>query len=164
MIVQPRLGTRFECSEPMVSRIEAVAARVRLDHAIIRSLLDAVERACTAAHAQRPETVRRTVWDLYVAFEDHLRMEEADVVPILRNAGATGDAQALAMILEHNEQRDVILELVEDVERDAKEAEALVGQAMALVHAFRTDMVLEERALGSLLADGAGHPSPRTPC
>jgi len=137
---------------------KAVAARVRRDHATIRALLDAVERACVAAKERRAgglDSFRRAVWDLYIAFEEHLDMEEADVAPILRSAGATGEARAVAMVLEHNEQRRVILELVEDTECDAKDVDVLVAEAVTLVQAFGTDMDLEDRSLALLLADGS---------
>lgn len=135
-----------------------VAARVSRDHATIRALLDGLERACAAAKARRAgglDSFRRAVWDLYLAFEEHLQMEEADVAPILRRAGAAGEGRAVAMILEHNEQRRVMLALVEDTECDARHVDALVVDALGLVLAFGTDMVLEDRALAPLLADGA---------
>lgn len=144
----------------------AVAARVQRDHATIRALLDTVERACTAAKERRAgglDSFRRAVWDLYIAFDDHLAMEEADVAPILRSTGPTGEARAVAMILEHNEQRRVMLELVEDTECDAKEVDALVREGVALVQAFMTDMTLEDRSLATLLADGPSEGAPISP-
>ncbi len=135
-----------------------VAARVSHDHAMIRVLLDLVERACTAAqqrHAGGLESFRTAVWDLYIAFDEHLAMEEADVAPILRGAGPLGEVRAVEMILEHNEQRRVMLELVEDTECDAKDVDALVAEALALLHAFRIDMTLEDRSIGAAFAGRA---------
>ena len=151
-----RAPAEKKAGTPRATIAPAVVARFKRDHATIRALLEAVERCCAAAKERRAgglDSFRRAVWDLYIAFEDHLAMEEADVAPILRSAGSTGEARALAMILEHNEQRRVMLELVEDTECDAKEVDALVSEAVALVLAFRTDMILEERSLASLLAD-----------
>jgi hemerythrin-like domain-containing protein len=128
---------------------------VAREHAMIRTLLDELERGGDAAVNRRRgglEAFRRAVWDLFVAFDDHLSMEERDVLPILRASGARGEARALSMISEHNEQRRVVLELVEDTECDLKEIEALVSQAHALVAAFRTDMELEETALAAARA------------
>jgi hypothetical protein len=116
----------------------------------MRTLLDGVERACAPAVIQRSggtDALRVAVWDLSLAFVEHLAMEEADVAPVWRREGPAGEARARAMILEHNEQRRVMLELVEDLECDAKPANALVQQALALVRAFTVDMALEDRAL-----------------
>lgn len=134
-----------------------IAARVRREHATIRTLLDDVERAC--ALSQGPASggdrgnasrLRRVVWELYLVFDEHLAMEEAHVAPILRERG--GEPRAVAMILEHNEQRRLILELVEDAERDEKPAADVVAEALSLVGAFRTDMDLEESALATVFA------------
>lgn len=133
-----------------------LAARMRRDHATIRTLLDDVERACARPDEGRvvaPERVRRAVWDLYLVFEDHLAMEEAHVAPLLRALDAHGEQRAVQMILEHNEQRRVILELVEDAERDARQVSEVVVDALALVAAFRTDMEMEERSLAVVLVD-----------
>lgn len=141
-----------------VTRFERqrLAERVRRDHATIRTLLDDVERACAVvneAQAGSQERVRRAVWDLYLVFEEHLAMEEAHVAPILRAFDARGEQRAVAMILEHNEQRRSILELVEDAEREAKPAAELARDALALVIAFRTDMEIEESSLAVVLAE-----------
>ena len=133
-----------------------LAARVRRDHATIRTLLDDVERACAGQDEGRVvalERVRRAVWDLYLVFEDHLAMEEAHVAPLLRASDAQGEERAVHMIVEHNEQRRVILELVEDAERDARQVSGVVVDALALVAAFRTDMEMEERSLAVVFVD-----------
>jgi len=134
-----------------------LADRVRRDHATIRTLLDDVERACAIVkegRADAPERVRRAVWDLYLVFDEHLAMEEAHVAPLLRSFDARGEQRAVAMILEHNEQRRAILELVEDVEREAKVGSALASDALALVGAFRVDMEIEEGSLAVVLGGG----------
>lgn len=166
LLHRDRAGSK---AAPLTARISPdLAGRVQRDHATIRALLDGVERACTAARERRAgglDSFRRAVWDLYLAFDDHLAMEEAEVAPILRGAGKAGEVRATEMVLEHNEQRRVMLELVEDTECDAKDVGALVTEAIALVQGFVTDMALEDRALASLVADGpAGAPrnSPAT--
>jgi len=131
-------------------------ARVRRDHATIRTLLDDIDRACAIVNEGRAggdERVRTAVWDLYQVFNDHLAMEEAHVAPILRAFDARGEERAVAMILEHNEQRRVILELVEDAEGEAKHLDALVADALALVAAFRLDMEIEDQAIALVLVD-----------
>ncbi len=145
---------------------EGMAARVRRDHATIRALLDALQRACEVAKERREaglDAFRRAVWDLYITFEEHLDMEESDVAPFLRSSGRAGVARAVAMVLEHNEQRRVLLELVEDAECDVKDVDALVAEATSLVDAFGADMALEDRSLALLLADGSSESSDVSP-
>ena len=125
---------------------DGLAARVRRDHATIRALLDDVERACAVVlegTADAQAGLRRAVWELYLVFGEHLAMEEAQVAPLLRAFDAHGEQRAVAMILEHNEQRRVILELVEDAERESRPGSAIVADAQSLVGAFRVDMEIE---------------------
>jgi hemerythrin-like domain-containing protein len=129
---------------------QRIAARVRLEHATIRALLDGVDRACAVADdgsSGAATRLRQAVWDLYLVFDQHLAMEEAHVAPILRAFDVTGERRAVDMILEHNEQRRLILELVEDAERDETALADLVRAANSLVKAFRTDIETEESAL-----------------
>lgn len=131
----------------------AIASRVRRDHATIRTLLDDVDRAGTAALERRTRSLDellRSVWELYLFFEDHLAMEEALVAPILRARVPSGEKRAVAMILEHNEQRRLIRELVDDTECDTKDIATLVAQAVGLVSAFRADMIAEDASLAVL--------------
>ncbi len=140
-----------------------VWSRVTREHAMIRTLFDAVERCGVAAVTHQRgglDSFRRAVWDLFIAFDDHLAMEEREVLPILRAHDASGEARARSIIAEHHEQRRVILELVEDTECDMKEVDVLVAQATALLQAFRTDMELEEHQLAAALPGTGGVVSP----
>ena len=132
-----------------------ILARVRREHGMLRALLDDVERACAFGSTSRAgdaTRLRQAVWDLYLLFDEHLAMEEAHVAPILRAFDPRGEQRAVDMILEHNEQRRVILELVENAERDEKALPELVEEATSLVGAFRTDMEIEESALAVVFA------------
>ena len=135
---------------------ERIFARVRREHGMIRALLDDVERACAIGGmftaGTRATRLRQAVWDLYLLFDEHLAMEEAHVAPILRAFDATGERRAVDLILEHNEQRRLILELVENAERDEKALPQLVEEATSLVGAFRADMIIEESALAVVFA------------
>jgi DUF438 domain-containing protein len=128
-----------------------VAARVLEEHRTIRRLLDELERASSFARNGRQESIaqlHKAIWDLYVAFEEHLLFEESDLAPLLRPAG---EDLARKMILEHNEERGALLELVEDSESDARETEDLAAEADALTSRFRSDMFHEERVLSTLV-------------
>lgn len=132
---------------PEALRPREVAARVRREHAIIRALLDDVQRACDAATERRSGAVDqlyRAVWGLHVTFEEHLAMEETLVAPIIRARETFGDARADDMLCEHDQQRRVLLELVDETERDTKDVDALIAQTRGLVEAFRKDMIAED--------------------
>jgi hemerythrin-like domain-containing protein len=134
--------------------LATVAARVLEEHRTIRRLLDELEHASSCARDGRQESIaqlHKAIWDLYIAFEDHLVFEESDLAPLLRPAG---EDLARKMILEHNEERDVLLELVEDSESDARETEDLAAEADALAARFRSDMFHEERVLSAFVPGG----------
>jgi hemerythrin-like domain-containing protein len=136
---------------------QRLASRVRREHGAIRTLLDGVERACALANdgsSGSATRLRQAVWDLYLVFDEHLAMEEAHVAPLLRAFDVTGEQRAVEMVLEHNEQRRLILELVEDAERHATALAGLVKAAISLVQAFRTDMETEESALAVVFLAG----------
>lgn len=127
--------------------------RVRRDHAMLRALLDDVERAGGAVRARRDgalDELLRSVWELHVSFEEHLTMEEALIVPILRKSPAFGELRAAALRVEHEEQRRLILALVDDTERDTLDIDSLVDEAVALVNTCRADMLAEEASLALL--------------
>lgn len=130
--------------------IAGVVAVVLKEHRALRPLLDEVEHAASAARARRDgglDLLHTTVWDLYLGVEDHLFLEERELAPIL------DEDVAVKMILEHNDQRAALLELVEDSEAEIRPAAELPAEAVHFVARFRTDMVLEERALEMLAAN-----------
>jgi hypothetical protein len=140
----------------------AVVACVLEEHQEIRQLLDEVERASGATKSRAKsraksrdgdalERLHRAIWELYVALDEQLLFEERDLGPLLAALVPSGITVAQKMILEHNEQRDALLHLVEDSESDTRGAEALAEEARAVVIRFRIDMLLEERALSALV-------------
>ncbi len=141
MFVMPNAGGSVD------GETARVIAAVLKEHRALRPLLDEVEQAAAAAREGRPgglDLLHTTVWDLYLAVEDHLFLEEKELAPILDGL------VAMKMILEHNEQRAALLELVEDSEAEIRPADELAAEAIAFVVAFRIDMDLEERGLATL--------------
>jgi hypothetical protein len=120
------------------------------EHAAIGRLLDNLGRAASEVRmGEDVEPLRKAIWNLYIAFLDHLLYEERTLAPFL--SAFAGEDSARKMILEHNEERGVLLKLVEDSESDALEAEALATQVDDLVARFRTDMLYEEGGLSALV-------------
>lgn len=133
----------------MESAIATIKDLVSKEHLALQRLLEQVERAASAARERRPGGIDRlhmTVWDLYLAVDDHLFVEEKYLAPILDEDGAA------RMIREHNDQRTALLALVEDSEADLRTAEELAAEAVELVVRLRSDMVLEEQTLATLAA------------
>ena len=98
---------------------------------------------------EHPESLprfRKAAWTLYVAFDDHLTTERA-ISRHRQDGDAWGELRVVNMIIEHNDQRRVILELVEKAEVDVNDLSALVDQARALVSLVRLDMESEENSL-----------------
>jgi hypothetical protein len=129
-----------------------IAGQVLEEHAAIEGLLDHLGRATSEVRLGADEGVEqlhKAIWNLYLAFLDHLLYEERRLAPLLSEVA--GEDSARKMILEHNEERGVLLKLVEDSESDALEAEALATQADDLIARFRTDMLHEERVLSALV-------------
>jgi len=127
-----------------------MAERVKRDHAMMRALLDDVDRACRALEELRPQSLvrfREAVWMLYVAFDEHLATEDGNFAPILRTVDAWGELRVVNMIIEHDDQRRIILELVERAESDVEDLPALLAQARGLLTSFRHDMESEEESL-----------------
>ncbi|MDB4934207.1 MAG: hypothetical protein JWP87_1179 [Labilithrix sp.] len=132
------------------TELHIVVERVRRDHRALRGLLDEVEQACDIAKQvseRRCEALRDTVWDLYIAFNAHLALEEAYLAPILRSLDAWGELRAATMLNSHTEQRRAILEIVEGTHYQTKAVSALVVQALALLVLLRADMEDEEATL-----------------
>jgi hemerythrin-like domain-containing protein len=132
------------------SAFQRMSERVKRDHATMRALLDDVERACRSLEERRPDGLtrfREAVWTLYVAFDEHLATEEGYFAPILRSVDAWGEVRVVNMLTEHNEQRRVILELVQRAEELAADAAAVVAQARELVTTFRLDMDSEDSSM-----------------
>lgn len=113
--------------------------RLRRDHALLRTLFDAL------ALTRNVRELREALWDLYLTFNGHLDMEETKIAPLLR-AGPTPE-RATAMILEHNEQRRMLRELVEDAERDTITEAQLRTRTADLIATLRVDMDQEEETL-----------------
>jgi hypothetical protein len=148
--IEASLPERRMDSVPDEAELRTITERIRQDHARLRLLLDEVERACNAAEREgqrRSERLRETVWELYVAFNAHLALEEAYVAPILRTLDAWGELRATNMLRAHTDQRRLLLELVEGTHYEINGTSALMRDALALIASLRADMVDEESSL-----------------
>ena len=150
MAVHGLLSKTNAMAAPDLERRDATATIMDLvakEHRAIERLLEQVERAASAARDERMGGIDRlhaAVWDLYLAVDDHLFVEEKYLAPLLDKEAAG------KMIHEHNDQRAALLALVEDSEADLRPASELASEAVEIVVRLRSDMVLEERDLAPL--------------
>lgn len=140
------------------SSTERVRGRVRAEHAILRSLsnaLVAVAREATCDGKQLPY-VQSILGQLASELELHLEFEERELIPILREADAWGPVRVEAISEEHSQQRTLIRALVENA-RGPCDIGALAEELGRFVESFARDMAEEEEHL--LNADALGEES-----
>jgi hemerythrin-like domain-containing protein len=140
------------------TNLAVLGERLRLEHAILRTALEGLARALPRPTA-RPDPrstlmLRSAAWELYLTLVSHLEFEETFVAPVVRDHDAWGEERVTRMICEHNEQRRMVRELVEDNESDMKSIGELVTAARAVIAALEVDMRSEERLLARVL-DGS---------
>lgn len=138
-----------------------VLRRVEREHASLRALLDEVERALVRTRSDGEAALprlRAMLGDLRITFEDHLAYEESELATLWRMRDG-GRAKVVAMILDHNEQRRVMRELIEDVESDVLPLADVDARTTSLVAALRSDITVEDQALRGDWVDQVTEPS-----
>lgn len=78
--------------------------------------------------------------------KSHLAFEESVLLPLLRAQGAAGEAEATAVVAEHERQRLEFARLIE-LSSTGKDLPALGLSLQLLVEALLVDMTFEERKL-----------------
>jgi hypothetical protein len=122
-----------------------VVDRVRQEHAVLRVLMDRVLAASCQPPAF-PHPLGGAIWDLYITFDSHLAMEEADLVPLIV-ASAGGIMHAERWLEEHRQQRTMLLALVSESEEETKPLDQLADDARWLSAVLTKDMEAEEQEL-----------------
>ncbi|MDH5671462.1 MAG: hemerythrin domain-containing protein [Myxococcales bacterium] len=134
-------------------RPSAVRERIVEEHARLRQQLDALDSAAnrleTEGQAALPEALELSR-GFHEALRDHIDLEDAILVPTLREADAWGPERADRLAEHHRQQRAEIRALGE---ADAAEADpvALADRLRQLCREIREDMKHEES--GVLSAD-----------
>jgi iron-sulfur cluster repair protein YtfE (RIC family) len=120
------------------------------DHEHLRAALVALEKLAQALTEGDHEPLAQALAALRAMkqrFFDHLDLEEAIMVPALRDADAWGPDRAELVLNEHREQRAELEALVQELGR-AGTAPPVVGQRiLSWIEALRADMVHEESAV-----------------
>ncbi len=120
------------------------------DHAYLRGALDALEALAEALLGGDSEPLAPALAGLHEMkqrFFDHLDLEEAIMVPALRDADAWGPERAQLVLDEHFEQRAELEAMVKELEGEGVRPEVVGERILAWIEALRVDMEHEERAV-----------------
>ena len=129
-------------------RPDEVRERIRADHEELRGLLSRVGECAHRAASGRADAVadlRAQGLRLSRCFTDHLDLEDAHLVPLLREGRGNDAADRLAD--EHREQRLLMEFLLGRMRDAARPAVLLVRELETLVELLREDMSHEEKEL-----------------
>ena len=145
--------------KPPEATLTLVQANVRADHVRIRAALDELTRLASTSAQEGGEThwsleLTGAIWGLFLLFDDHLAMEERDLVPLLERTGVWGKVQVERMQQEHRQQRTVLLATVDACDDNTKAPAVIANNARWLVESLRRDMDREEREFESIRDDG----------
>jgi hypothetical protein len=125
--------------------IQQVKARARLDHMRLRDLLDTLEGSLQGPNGSNESptcSLTDAVWRLFLALDDHLHMEERDLVPYLRETRGTAAVERLQQ--EHHGQRTALLAMVDECDKRTKSNADLADDARWLIESLRKDMDRED--------------------
>ena len=126
-----------------------VHATVRRQHAEIRARLQGLD-AGTVSSPQAAVLLRVSLFRLAVLFESHLRFEELELVPRIRDLDAWGEVREAAMLAEHVEQRSRLERVCFVAESEPPFDMDLGREVSRLVVSLLDDMAREERELEEL--------------
>ncbi len=139
--------------------IREIEARILGEHGTIRRALDRVAAGASSVLAepsdQKTRDLEDAIWDLYIALDDHLVMEESELLPLLGRLDGPSSPRSRRLLEEHHLQRGLLLSVVDRTETGALDPERLAAVARRLVESFRADMEYEERDLADLCTESA---------
>lgn len=124
-----------------------VRAKILEDHERLRRELERLEACATGAELRESEAaaLRELGESFLELLAAHMRWEDQNLAPALRDADAWGEEREKRLVREHREQREemnAILERLRDPERDV---ERIRQDLLALVEWLRRDMDYEEK-------------------
>lgn len=120
-------------------------------HAEIRARLRGLDPAIIPRSvAVAALSLRLSLLRLAVVFESHLRYEELELAPLIRDSDAWGPLREAAMHAEHAEQRTRLEHVCFLVESEAADEMLLSREVSSLVVALLEDMAHEEHDLTQL--------------
>ena len=135
-----------------------VRERVLDDHMELRDLIEAVEALSDAFEKGGDASgiaLREHATALYEVFAAHLSLEDAFLIPALREIPEAGAAMADRLEREHREQRELILYLLGRLQQQERPTSLVANEVRSFAEYLRSDMMHEEATIlnESLLRD-----------
>jgi iron-sulfur cluster repair protein YtfE (RIC family) len=144
---------RSDPSREGAMRPSEVRRRVLDDHEAIRAMLaevDELARRLLAGEDELAAPLRARGMALQARLLQHLELEEANLVPALREADAWGEERVARLLAEHAEQRAELARLLADLRDRARPARELARELRRVAKDLLVDMDHEEAtALGA---------------
>lgn len=128
----------------------SVRRRVLDQHAELRRRLDEIEELSGRFETEGEavgEALRAQGLDLYARFEEHLRFEDRFLAPALREAHAEGAEAAHRLALEHEEQQELLVYLLDRLKHQKQPTGLVVRELRNFAEYLRHDMAHEESKL-----------------
>lgn len=135
--------------------LDEVKDRIFSDHRqiviLLDELVDIVTSISEGSDVQRKLT--DPIWRFYLVFDEHLRLEEKELVPRLWDTGAWAAIRVTRLEEEHRAQRAALLAMIKKCGVNPSPQE-LVDDVRSLVDSFRRDIASEEEQLETIRDDG----------
>ncbi len=127
-----------------------VRRKILDEHEQLRARLDVLEeraKELSGGDSTRAAPALEGLRTMHQLFFDHLALEEAILVPALRETDSFGPERARLVLEEHEEQRAEMDALVHELQQPDVSPEVVGRRILAWVEALRVDMQHEERAV-----------------
>jgi hemerythrin-like domain-containing protein len=124
-----------------------VRAKILKDHERLRQELERLEACATAGELGAPEAeaLRELGESFLELLAAHMRWEDENLAPALRDADAWGKEREARLVREHAEQRAEMRSLLDRLHDSERDAARLAQDLLALVEWLRRDMEGEEK-------------------
>jgi Hemerythrin HHE cation binding domain len=132
-----------------------VRQRILDEHEELRGRLGEIEALLAhfeAGHEAAGAELRERGLALFARFAAHIDLEDRSLAPLLRAAGAAGEARADRLAREHREQRELLQYLMRRLASQPQPTALIAGELRNFAGYLRTDMAHEEE---TLLAESA---------
>jgi len=124
-----------------------VREKVLEDHRRLRAELERIEASARAE--DRSEDHCAALRELGESFLEllsaHMRWEDENLAPALRDADAWGEEREARLVVEHREQRAQMRQLLDRLHDSGCDAAEVAGELLGLVEWLRRDMEGEEQ-------------------
>lgn len=128
----------------------AVRKRVLASHGRLRKRMHSMIHRCDdlrAGDAGAVDSLRDEAQVLLDELLEHHELEERELAPVLRETPGFGEVRVEELVAHHREQRHDVILLVQQLEGDKVDLNALADRVSRLLDEIRRDLVFEDREL-----------------